>query len=96
MHRLNNLDEPIFMAVPKTMLTEFGIHFILESCGINQYFSPFSHKAVFLPLPAKPSIHPIKRICCYYIESLGQYFVCQIIEFTNLVEFMNVIEFMNP
>ena len=27
------LDEPIFMAVPNPMLTEFGIHYILESCG---------------------------------------------------------------
>ena len=32
-YRLNRLDEPIFMAVPKPMLTEFGIHYILESCG---------------------------------------------------------------
>ena len=31
-YRLNRLDEPIFMAVPKPMLTEFGIHYILESC----------------------------------------------------------------
>ena len=31
-HRLNHLDEPVFMAVPKPMLTEFGIHYRLESC----------------------------------------------------------------
>ena len=30
---LNQLDEPVFMAVPKPMLTEFGIHHRLESCG---------------------------------------------------------------
>ena len=30
---LNCLDEPIFMAVPKPMLTEFGIHYRLESCA---------------------------------------------------------------
>ena len=30
---LNHLDEPVFMAVPKPMLTEFGIHHRLESCG---------------------------------------------------------------
>ena len=30
---LNRLDEPVFMAVPKPMLTEFGIHCRLESCG---------------------------------------------------------------
>ena len=29
---LNRLDEPVFMAVPKPMLTEFGIHYRLESC----------------------------------------------------------------
>ena len=34
-YRLNRLDEPVFMAVPKPMLTEFGIHYILESCGIH-------------------------------------------------------------
>jgi len=25
-YRLNRLDEPVFMAGPKLMLTEFGIH----------------------------------------------------------------------
>ena len=30
-HRLNCLDEPVFMAVPKPMQTEFGIHQRLES-----------------------------------------------------------------
>ena len=33
-YRLNRLDEPIFMAVPKPMLTEFDIHYILESCDL--------------------------------------------------------------
>ena len=32
-YRLNRLDEPIFMAVPKTILTEFGIYYRLENCG---------------------------------------------------------------
>ena len=32
-YRLNRLDEPVFMAVPKPMLTEFGIHHRLESCA---------------------------------------------------------------
>ena len=32
-YRSNRLDEPIFMAVPKPMLTELGIHHRLESCG---------------------------------------------------------------
>ena len=31
-YRLNRPDEPIFMAVPKPMLTEFDIHYRLESC----------------------------------------------------------------
>ena len=31
-YRLNRLDEPVFMAGPKPMLTEFGIHHRLESC----------------------------------------------------------------
>ena len=31
-HCLNRLDEPVFMAVSKPLLTEFGIHHRLESC----------------------------------------------------------------
>ena len=31
-YRLNRLDEPVFMAVPKPLQTEFGIHYRLESC----------------------------------------------------------------
>ena len=31
-NRLNRLDETDFMAVPKPMLAEFGIHYRLESC----------------------------------------------------------------
>ena len=31
-YRLNRLDEPVFMAGPKPMRTEFGIHYRLESC----------------------------------------------------------------
>ena len=34
-YRLNRLDEPIFMAVPKPMQTEFGIHLRLESCAAS-------------------------------------------------------------
>ena len=29
---LNRLDETVFMAVPKPLLNEFGIHYRLESC----------------------------------------------------------------
>ena len=32
-YRLNCLDEPVFVAGPKPMRTEFGIHHRLESCG---------------------------------------------------------------
>ena len=32
-YRLNRLDEPILIAVSKSLLTEFGIHLRLESCG---------------------------------------------------------------
>ena len=32
-YRLNRLDEPVFIAVPKPMLTEFGIHHRLERCS---------------------------------------------------------------
>ena len=31
-YRFNRLDEPVFMAVTKPLLTEFGIHHRLESC----------------------------------------------------------------
>ena len=34
-YRLKRLDEPIFMAGPKPMRTEFGIRQRLESCGYN-------------------------------------------------------------
>ena len=34
-YRLNRLDEPFFMAGPKPMRTEFGIHQRLESCGMS-------------------------------------------------------------
>ena len=30
---MNGLDEPLFMAVSKPLLTEFGIHHRLQSCG---------------------------------------------------------------
>ena len=36
-YRLNRLDEPVFMAGPKPMQTEFGIHQRLESC-VSQGF----------------------------------------------------------
>ena len=35
-YRLNRLDEPVFIAVPKPLLTDFGIPLRLESCVIDQ------------------------------------------------------------
>ena len=32
-YRLNCLDEPVLIAVPKPLLTEFSIHHRLESCA---------------------------------------------------------------
>ena len=34
-YRLNRLDEPVFVAGPKPMRTEFGIHQRLESCDLR-------------------------------------------------------------
>ena len=34
--RLNRLDEPVFTAVSKPLLTEFGIHHRLESCVLHK------------------------------------------------------------
>ena len=34
-YRLNRLDEPVFMAVAKPMLTEFAIHYRLENCVVS-------------------------------------------------------------
>jgi len=36
-YRLNRLDEPVFMARPKLILTEFGIHYRLESCVVDRH-----------------------------------------------------------
>ena len=42
-YRLNRLDEPVFMAVSKPLLNEFGIHYRLESCCVA-----FSQKIAFV------------------------------------------------
>ena len=43
-YRLNRLTEPVFIAVSKPLLTEFGIHYKLESCdsAFSVLFSGFS------------------------------------------------------
>ena len=50
--RLNRLDEPVFMAGPKPMLTEFGIHHRLESCVTIFSTSSFALKTSSLSLDA--------------------------------------------
>ena len=37
-YRLNRLDEPVFEAVSKPLLTEFHIHHRLESC-VGKFYS---------------------------------------------------------
>ena len=51
-YRLNRLDEPVFMAGPKPMLTEFGIHYRLESCATNSILLQillFVIEVIYLP-----------------------------------------------
>ena len=43
-HCLNRLDEPVFIAVSKPMLTEFGIHYRLERCGHQSRFESHTQK----------------------------------------------------
>ena len=50
-YRWNRRDEPIFMAGPKPMQTEFGIHRRLESCDTSFHlakklaaFDPYTHE----------------------------------------------------
>ena len=50
-YRLKRLDEPIFMAGPKPMQTDFGIHQRLESCGDVDFLSFLDPE-----LPEKPGI----------------------------------------
>ena len=38
MYRLNRLNESVFMAVSKPLLTDFGIHYRLESCDLHFEF----------------------------------------------------------
>ena len=44
---MNRLTEPVFIAVSKLLLTEFGIHYRLESCVYDSFF-------LFLKTPAAP------------------------------------------
>ena len=55
-YRLNCLDEPIFMAVPKLMLTEFGIHYRLESCVVFLFENLYYSKLIWMD---------IQRVLCF-------------------------------
>ena len=45
-YHLNRLDEPVFIAVSKPLLTEFGIHFRLESCAVQLKYTPIKVQQV--------------------------------------------------
>ena len=47
-YHLNRLDEPIFIAVSKPLLTEFEIHHILESCEQSSFPDRFTFQGFFL------------------------------------------------
>ena len=58
-YRLNRLDEPVLIAVSRPLLTEFGIHYVLEGCAPH-----FSSKNIFLPLP---------RLLLDFVPAAGAY-----------------------
>ena len=50
-YHLNRIDESVFMAVSKPLLTEFGIHLRLESsCAVNQNLYMFVLSLLVLEL----------------------------------------------
>ena len=51
-YRLNRLDEPVFKAGPKSLLTELGFHHRLESFVANFSTSSFALKTSSLSLDA--------------------------------------------
>ena len=67
-YRLNRLDEPVFIAVSKPLLTEFGIHHRLESCGHHWHHLD---KPVFMtgpkPLLTEFGSHHILERCGVYL-----------------------------
>ena len=69
-YRLNCLDEPIFIAVLKPLLTEFGIHHRLESCApYYVLLKPwFKRMAWPKPLLTKFDIHLRLENCVFFIE----------------------------
>ena len=55
-YRLIRLDEPVFIAVSKPLLTEFGIHYRLESCDTHYKVSQGFICSMFIDLLLHPSI----------------------------------------
>ena len=49
-YRLNRITEPVFIAVSKLLLTEFGIHYRLESCGGDISHFPEKRKALVIKI----------------------------------------------
>ena len=52
-YRLKRLDEPIFMAGPKPMRTDFGIYQRLESCV---WLNDQNHQALIAGLEIRPRV----------------------------------------
>ena len=49
-YRLDRRDEPVFIAVSKPLLTEFGIHHRLESCEFmaSLWYRPEGEEGIFV------------------------------------------------
>ena len=61
-YRLNCLDEPVFMAVSKPLLTEFGIHHRLESCGISSWTS-YAYDKMAILISEQSKSNKCLRLC---------------------------------
>ena len=65
---LNRLDEPVFIAVSKPWLTEFGIHHGLESSGIHQKFEKgvkVKYTLYRIALIVPPNVKRVEGICTH-------------------------------
>ena len=62
-YRLNRLDEPVFIEVSKPLLTEFGIHYRLESCGAIS-IATIAFYLYFRTTGITPNIE--KRLLCIF------------------------------
>ena len=81
---LNCLDKPVFSAVPKPLLTEFGIHHRLESCASCCYLIR-STNLIDIRLPKMHFVINLR-------ESLK---ACQnqmIVVISDIVDFFNIFK----